>query len=108
MRILHLTVKKRRFDDIMSGLKKHEYRIYNPSWIKRLLDENGIGKEFDIVRFKNGYGSVPTMDVEFKRIFLTMRRWNAEEGGGESGSLKTIVIELGDVLRVENANGKIE
>ena len=63
MKILHLTLKKRWFDLIRSGRKIHEYREHKPYWDKRLVNENGEGKKFYIIRFKNGYGeNVPTME----------------------------------------------
>ena len=34
MRILHLTLKKQYFDDIIAGEKKEEYREVKPYWAK--------------------------------------------------------------------------
>ena len=36
MNILHLTLKKKWFDMILSGEKKEEYRELKPYWLKRL------------------------------------------------------------------------
>uniref|UniRef100_A0A6M3LMG1 ASCH domain-containing protein n=1 Tax=viral metagenome TaxID=1070528 RepID=A0A6M3LMG1_9ZZZZ len=97
MKILHLTLKKRWFDLIASGEKKFEYREDKPYWRKRLVD-NGEGKVFDIVRFRNGYSkTAPIMDVEFKGISFTPDRWWTPKFGEEfTGNI--IVISLGKVL----------
>ena len=98
MRILHLTLKKRGFDLIASGEKKHEYRSDKPYWRKRLV-ENGEGKNFDIVRFRNGYFKAATMDVEFKGIgFTSDRWWTPKHGEDFKGNI--IVISLGKVLSI--------
>jgi len=47
---LHLTVKKKWFNDIELGKKDKEYRIVKPYWEKRL-----IGKDYDYIEFRNGY-----------------------------------------------------
>jgi hypothetical protein len=48
---LNLTLKREWFDEIAKGKKKKEYREYKPYWKTRLE-----GREYAIVRFKNGYG----------------------------------------------------
>src|SRR5262249_40548151 len=79
-RVLHLAVEREWFDDIAEGRKRHEYRAYKEYWKKRLE-----GKEFDIVRFRNGYAAdAPEMDVEFVGV---------ERKG------KNYVIRLGQVLK---------
>ena len=40
--ILHLTLKKKWFDMILSGEKTEEYREIKPYWIKRLLEYRGV------------------------------------------------------------------
>lgn len=57
MRTLHLTLDFRPFEVMVTGEKKYEFRL--PSeWIKRrLYDTNGNLKEYDQIRFVNGYGS---------------------------------------------------
>jgi ASCH domain len=79
-RVLHLALEREWFDDIAEGKKRHEYRAYKEYWRKRLE-----GKEYDIVRFRNGYASdAPEMDVEF----VGVRRKG-----------KNYVIRLGRVLK---------
>lgn len=61
MKILHLTLKKKWFDMIQSGEKREEYRKAS-DWIRSRL----IGKEYDTVRFRNGYAPAsPVVDVEY-------------------------------------------
>jgi hypothetical protein len=66
MKILHLTLKKKWFDMILSGEKKEEYRELKMYWANRLMTGfpstfgyieklNPDFKEFDIIEFKNGY-----------------------------------------------------
>jgi len=70
-KILHLTLKREWFDLILSGEKTEEYREYKPYWIKRLMGHCGRMKQFDIVRFRNGYRKEdPIMDVKFEGTFL--------------------------------------
>ena len=67
MKILHLTLMKKWFDQILAGTKKVEYREIKPYWTKRLLDENDKPKKFDVIHFKNGYSKdCRKMKVEWK------------------------------------------
>ena len=98
MKILHLTLKKKWFDLIKSGKKKVEYREDKPYWQKRLLDGDGIPKEFDIVRFKNGYAKdSPTMDVEFRGITFSGTKW-LDLKYSEILTENVLVIYLGKVI----------
>jgi hypothetical protein len=74
-RILHLTLKKKWFDMIASGEKKEEYRQDKPYWKDRFVKKgywhSQTCKDFDAVRFKNGYGkNAPVLDVECLGIRL--------------------------------------
>ncbi len=65
-KILHLTLMKKWFDEILSGKKKVEYREIKPYWTKRLFDSNGKPKKFDFILFKNGYSKdARKMKVKF-------------------------------------------
>jgi hypothetical protein len=102
MKILHLTLKKKWFDLIASGEKSIEYRERKPYWEKRLLNDDGSYRVFDIVRFKNGYGEkVPTMDVEFRNIAFTGPEWHTPKHGDVLAG-PTIMISLGKVLSISN------
>jgi hypothetical protein len=68
-RILHLTLMKKWFDEILAGNKKIEYREIKPYWTKRLLDEIGKPREYDFIYFRNGYSrNCRKMKVEFKGL----------------------------------------
>jgi hypothetical protein len=105
MNILQLTLKKEWFDLIECGEKKEEYREIKPYWNKRLRSKSmdfsdEPFKQFDIVRFRNGYSSTaPLMDVECRGI--TERRSRPEWCGGKDDYC--YVIKLGRVLSTENS-----
>ncbi len=74
-KILHLTLKKKWFDMILSGEKKEEYREIKPYWDKRL------NKSYSHIIFTNGYGKdKPNFKIELKGIFKTigLAEWGAE------------------------------
>ena len=88
MKILHLTLEKKWFDEILAGTKKFEYRDIKPYWTKRLFEEDGSVRNYDIIYFRNGYSKdCRKMKVEFKGV---------EEG--EFHGRKVYAIKLGDVL----------
>jgi len=93
-RVLRLTLKKRWFDMIASGVKKEEYREIKDWIISRLH-----GKTYDAVEFSNGYGAhVPKVTVEYLG-------WGNGIGRAEWGAtpLKpTIIIRLGRILSAAN------
>jgi len=69
MKILHLTLHKIYFDQILEGSKKIEYREIKPYWTKRFFDKQGKPITYDLIFFKNGYNkNSPTMEVEWKGI----------------------------------------
>ena len=77
MKVLHLTLKKKWFDMILSGEKKEEYREIKPYWIKRLT-----GKCHDVISFTNGYSkNAPNFRIELKYIVkgFGIVEWGAKE-----------------------------
>jgi hypothetical protein len=103
IRELHLTLKKKHFDDIESGIKKEEYREFKQHWISRVYDDiqpnscigKMVPKEFDVVVFHNGYAkNAPLMRVEWKGTDFRPNFTSA------IGTMDTIVIMLGDVIEV--------
>ena len=55
--ILHLSLKKAPFTVMVTGEKQEEFRK-NSDWIRsRLFDRLGNEKEFDYIKFVNGYGN---------------------------------------------------
>lgn len=72
MRILHLTLMKKWFDQILAGSKKVEYREIKPYWTKRLLNEKGNPIQYAIIFFRNGYAkNCRKMKVEFKGLRIS-------------------------------------
>jgi len=85
MRVLHLTIKRKWFDLIVSGEKTEEYRDAKRYWIDRLY-----GRVFDEVHFRNGYRpDSPFMRVECQGIDRIADRYT---------------IKLGKILEIKNYN----
>ena len=64
IRLLHLTLKKKWFDMILSGEKKEEYREMKPYWIARLP-----ASDYTHVKFRNGYAkNAPWMIIKLTSI----------------------------------------
>lgn len=98
VRILHLTLKKEWFDLMISGKKRVEYR--KPSkWIISRLE-----KEYDVIRFINGYGSdKPYFVCEYKGFEISKKsetiNLEKSEIQVEKGSY---MINLGKILEIGN------
>jgi len=85
MKKLHLTLHKKWFDEIKSGIKKEEYRDLKPYWITRLFDKDGTPKKLDVIEFRNGYNkNAPKMIIEFL---------------GLKKGMDKITIKLGEILK---------
>lgn len=105
MSILHLTLKKQYFNEILKGTKTVEYRTFNKYWVGRLLrsqcikDDNGnFGdsfKDFNHIVFYNG-GSpskkYPHFSIEFLGTTIA-RDIETPLGKGDF-----FVIRLGEIL----------
>ena len=66
MKILHLNLYRKYFDQILKGEKTTEYREVTPYWSKRLE-----GRYYDVIKFRNGYRKdAPEMIVEYKGIVV--------------------------------------
>ena len=88
MKVLHMTLKKKWFDLILSSVKTEEYREIKPYWDTRL------SKEYDIIRFRNGYKKdSPVFDVELKGI---KKGTGKREWGGSSEVV--YILQLGQIL----------
>ena len=106
--VLHLTLTKKWFDMIKSGEKKEEYRQDKMYWKDRFVKKgywhSQTCKDFDIVRFKNGYAKdAPTMDVECRGIRLAdLCDVNPEWFGSfqDYEGCRIFIISLGRVLSV--------
>jgi hypothetical protein len=129
MKTLHLVLKKKWFDMILSGEKKEEYRENTGYWFNRLnadshyyrcqkcnpksancpscgffIDKFSTPinfKEFDAIEFRNGYATAaPKFLIECKGIELT----TGHTGWGAVGGEKYFVIRLGEILSSSNIN----
>ena len=99
MKILHLTLMKKWFDLILAGKKRVEYREIKPYWTKRLLDENGKPKKFDIIYFKNGYSKgCRKMGVEWKGMDVVKGKKKGDNGEELEGK-RWYGILLGKVVK---------
>jgi len=90
LKTLHLTLKKKWFDMIVSGEKKEEYREIKPYWSKRLT--NG---KYDRILFKNGYSrGCPSVMVALRDISqsLGIVEWGAPEGE------MVYILRLGQII----------
>ena len=97
MKILYLTLKKKWFDQILAGTKKIEYRDIKPYWTKRLFNESGKPKRFEIIEFRNGYSrNARRMRVEFKGVRIGVLK---KDVGEFKKGMRVYEIGLGDVLK---------
>jgi hypothetical protein len=100
MKTLHLNLKRKWFDMILSGKKQEEYREVKPHWAKQLLANDKIVKAakfkyFDTITFSNGYAkNRDQFSVELKGIEIREGKaeWGAKEG------VKYFVLKLGKIL----------
>ena len=68
-KVLHLTLHRKWFKQILNKTKKIEYREIKPYWTKRLFDAENNPIKYDYIIFKNGYNkNCPMMKVEFLGI----------------------------------------
>lgn len=92
MNTLKLTLYKRYFDEILSGIKTEEYRLIKPR-IEKMLE-----KEYRYVEFTNGYGHHrPKILVEYlgfykKKITIDLF----------SDQVEVIAIRLGRIVEAKN------
>lgn len=90
MKIIHMTLKKKWFDMILSGEKSEEYRTMKSYWQTRL--DGG----YDAICFKNGYASsAPKFVIELKKIRGGLGK---EEWGAPVGK-QVYILELGKIIR---------
>jgi hypothetical protein len=107
-KILHLTLKRKWFDLIVSGTKKIEIRQTKPYWVSRIQDDRGEYIAFDEIHFRNGYGSdKPFMVVEHRKTSHDIVIFKDECICGQNIKGKEhmhscFLIHLGTILRIEN------
>jgi len=90
MKILHLTLKKKWFDMIASGVKREEYREVKAYWDSRLFN-----KHYDAIKFRNGYKKdAPSFLIELKDIYFSVgiANWGAPKNE------IVYVLKLGNII----------
>lgn len=61
MKTLHIIIKRKYFDQILSGKKTKEYRLVKEYWVKKI-----VGKNYNTITFQAGYSkNSPKMIVEY-------------------------------------------
>lgn len=103
MTTLHLTLKKKWFDMILSGEKKEEYREIKDYWTKRLVccASPMIYNKFYTITFKNGYSAkAPEIVVKLKSIKMG---YGKESWGAQFGT-SYYVLSLGEIISTKNLN----
>lgn len=113
-KILHLTLKKKWFDMILSGEKKEEYREFKGYWINRLgyfyqsssgcLDGGYWNEEMknlpDLICFTNGYGAHrPSFIIRVNDWYL--KESKHPEWGGDTEN-KQFIFSLGEIVSTKN------
>lgn len=121
MSTLHLTLKKKWFEMILSGEKKEEYREIKPYWEKRFnptYTDYAIGNSpkstiyntfyirrdlggvvYDKVEFQNGYSkNAPKILIECKGILTG----NAKADWSDNWQGCVFIIKLGNIIETAN------
>jgi len=82
MKILHLNLYRKYFDAIVNGTKTIEYRDKTDYWKKRIE-----GREYDIIKFRNGYATVELEKAGILGGRRLVLRWKdrGEESPGSTG-----------------------
>lgn len=82
MKTLHLNLRRKWFDMILSGEKLEEYREMSVYWSDRfLINHKGVICKWDTITFSNGYAKNRNQFViELKEIKMDMGKtqWGAE------------------------------
>ncbi len=96
---LNLTLKRRWFEEILSGRKTEEYREDKPHWQSR-FQFIGFPRKFYQVEFRNGYDhDAPRMVLECLGI---ENKELVVEGLGGGKARRYFVIKLGKILLTRN------
>lgn len=128
MKVLHLTLKRKWFDMILSGEKKEEYREIKPYWLVRFINWTGAAKllkinmctslkdensaatwnfnnnycqniDYDLIIFKNGYSkTAPIIKVECLGVCIGQ---GLHKWGAEQDK-RYFVLALGKIIKTNN------
>ena len=101
---LHLTLKKKWFNMILSGEKKEEYREDKTYWRARFTEPGShppvLIKSPKRIVFTNGYGHHrPQITIECLGLGLNFSRH--PEWGGDTKNLQ-FILRLGEILETKN------
>jgi hypothetical protein len=105
-KVLHLSLRKLPFDVMSTGEKNQEFRKYS-KWIhSRLFDKNGNLKNYDLVKFTNGYGKdKPYFICDFNGVKQANKNIHKEYSNGLIVNELTdvdYIIQLGNVIETGN------
>ena len=101
---LHLNLKKKWFDMILSGVKTEEYREVKPYWSNRLIQFSKGKPNYDTITFSNGYSKVRRqMEVE---LLSTNQDYGNTQWGAMPG-VKYYVLGLGKIISTTRCDLKI-
>jgi hypothetical protein len=101
-RTLHLSLKKKPFDVMVTGEKTKEYRIPS-NWIKSRLFE----KTYDLVKCVNGYGfDKPYFIAKYLGFYRTHQDSTKTFSNGLVVEIKDgdFIIQLGEIVQKGNLN----
>lgn len=107
-KILHLSLKKQWFDLMVTGEKYEEFREGN-DWIRsRLFDKWYNEKEYDVIKFVNGYGSdKPYFICEYKgfmECYMDVKRKYSNGSTIEGIGKGDFIILCGEIIEKGNLN----
>lgn len=98
---LLLTLSKLPFDVMITAEKTIEIRK-NSDWINsRLFNKDGKRKEYDTIKFTNGYGyKVPYFIIEYKGFYYAENNHELDFSNGLKVQVEKgdIIIVLGNIL----------
>ena len=106
-RLLHLSLKKEPFDVMVTGEKQEEFRK-NSDWIRsRLFDKNGNEKEYDYIKFVNGYGADKPYFIckyeGFMECYMNVAERKYSNGLSITGIGKgDFIIYCGEIIEIRN------
>jgi hypothetical protein len=107
MSTLYLPIKRKWFEEIISGRKKIEYRALSKHWTRRILTASPAGrlmfKYLDTACLHVGYGAkAPKALVEIDKITIE------KAGHPDTGDIGVLfLIHLGKILEIKNLKGVV-
>ncbi|AZA49725.1 hypothetical protein EG346_16745 [Chryseobacterium carnipullorum] len=102
---LYLILTKKWFLEILTGVKKEEYRSFTEYYVERLgeLDKDGElidTRKYETIKFQLGYRkNAPQMIVECKDVLIEVDEGVEEELNEQNSNF---VIVLGEILEKIN------